>query len=217
MPSRLSAFLVATLLLWLTGTTLVTGATITASNFDGSDSNLLTDANGQLLNSGSVRLGTFSFSDANLRQAFQQRTPQELASSFSQFGRSVAVYFDGLPGLYQSTIQDSITDHEHPLHGETIYTIVTDTPSLEAAAEWLVFRHEQVFLEDPLPHPPALLNAKTSGELLVGEFGKHTASVGQIVDRPAYSLATVPMIPEPSTSISLLLSTLLLTLPRQRR
>ncbi len=211
MRSDLPSIVVASFL-WLVGS--LTGATITVTNFDGVESNLITNARGKLLTSGTVRLGSFGFSDAEVRSAFERQAPQEVMAAFSQFGHSVAVNFDGLPGLYQSTIQDTISS-DHSLLGESIYTVITDTPSLETAAEWLVFRHDQVFLEDPLPNQPALLNATTPGELLVGLFGNRTATVGQIIDGSVFGLVMV--IPEPSASVLLLLSIMLAIVPRRRR
>ena len=194
----------------------IIAATLTVTNFDGAQSNLLADAHGSLMTSGSVRVGSFGMGDTEVRGAFEQQAPQTVMAMFSQFSQLVFVSFDGLPGLYQSSLQEAI-DNDHALLGQSVYTIITETPSLEAAAQWLIYRHNQVFLEDPLPIAPALLNESEGGELLLGTFDKTRASVGQIRDQATFGLILVSVIPEPSTITFMLLSITLVVVPRGRR
>ena len=194
------ARILATLLL---GTVVpLSAGTITVTNFDGADSHLLTDSSGALLFSGTVRLGTFALEDSEIQDAFSHGQLQLLDAQFTQFSNSVAVSFNGLPSLYQDVITQSVAADD-AFAGQSVYTVITDLGSIRETDNLLIFKHDQVFLVDPLRNDPALLDDET-GQLLVGEFDRYRRSLDQIVDQPAYTLARV--IPEPSASALLLIT-----------
>ena len=181
------------------------------NNFDGPDSHLLTRDDGTLFFNGLVWIGTFDIDNSAIRDAVDGGQLLHLETQFRQFGRSIAVNFNGLPSLYQDVVTQAVAAGDG-FAGRSIYTVISDQGLLRDAELLLIFQHDQVFLQDPLRHDPALLDEET-GELLVGDFDLYRRSLGQIMDQPAYSLARV--IPEPSVSSVLLLS--LVALWRRRR
>ena len=172
------------------------------TNFDGPDSHLLTRDDGTLFFNGLVWIGTFDIDNSAIRDAVDGGQMLHLETQFRQFGRSIAVNFNGLPSLYQDVVTQA-TMAGDGFAGRSIYTVISDQGLLRDAELLLIFQHDQVFLQDPLRNDPALLD-EDGGELLVGDFDLYRRSLDQIMDQPAYSLARV--IPEPSVSSVLLLS-----------
>ncbi len=180
----------------------VKGATVTVTNFNGPQSSLLGREDGSILTNGIVWLGSFNVSSAAIRQAVEEGELTYLQEAFVQFGKATAVFFNGLPGLYQDAITQAVGEND-ALAGQKIYTVISNQGMLRDAEELLIFEHDLVFLPDPNRIEPALL-AEGEGELIVGEFGTYRGSLGQIIDQPMFTLARV--IPEPSGAGLLILA-----------
>ncbi len=154
--------------------------------------------------------------DDQIRDAFANHDLETLGASFSTFGNAVAVGFDGLPGLYQDTITQVI-DQGDAFIGQNVYTMIADTSLLLNANELLIYRHEQIFLEDPAPLSPALLNIEADGELIIGAEAEYEGSVGQIQNQTIFLLREIPRpIPEPSALSFMTFSYLILGARRRR-
>lgn len=176
-------------------------ATLTATNFDGPDSHLLTRSDGTLFFNGLVKVGTFDIDNAAIQDAFATGRLDYLQSQFRQFGRSVSVNFNGLPALYQDSLTQAVAEGDD-FAGRQVYTVIADQGLIRLAQELLIFQHDEVFLPDPMRNEPALLD-EDDGELLVGDFDRFQRTLDQIMDQPTFSLASV--IPEPGSSAMLLL------------
>lgn len=189
-------------------------ATVTVTNFNGPSSRLLTQEDGTLFANGLVWVGTFEIDSEAIRQAGADQDYLLLETQFRQFGRATAVNFDGLPGLYQDAVTQTVVDGD-AFANQQVYTVVSNMGRLRDATELLIFEHDQVFLPDPSRNDPALLS-EDEGTVLIGEFGRHRGTVGQVVDQPTFTLARRLVIPEPHTA-SLLISGLGLALFRRSR
>lgn len=194
--------LLVTVLFWGLCPAALPGATITVTNFNGPESQLLGRDNGSPLTRGVVWLGTFHISGDAVRQAVSNFALAHLEEQFVQFGNATGVFFNGLPGLYQDVVTQTVAEGD-AFAGRHVYTVVSEGGVMSEPGQLLIFQHEQVFLPDPSRIEPALLS-EGEGELLVGEFGRFRGNLGQIQDQPMFTLARV--IPEPSTASFVLLA-----------
>ena len=188
-------------------------ATITVTNFDGTDSNPITSANGSLLFRGTVWLGTFTTDDETIRRTAEAQDFQRLSDSFVQFGESVSLLSNGLPGIYQDVVTNAVTEGD-AFAGQSVYTVVANLSVLSLASEFLIYKHDQVFLADPDRLLPALLNENEAGELILGDLGLFEITVGEIEEAKAFSLITP--IPELSTLSLLWVASVWLSWNRRR-
>lgn len=200
-----SRFLVLLLAL-IAATPSVRCATITATNFNGSRSNLLSRYDGTILTSGIVWLGSFGVGSASIANAVARGDLDYVQEQFTQFGRATSIFFNGLPGIYQDAITQAVEEGDS-FAGQSVYTVISNQGMLRDADDLLIFEHEQVFLPDPSRIEPALLNID-NGKLIVGEYDRYQATLGPIYNEPMFSLHRV--IPEPSSASLVLLAGLLL-------
>lgn len=191
-------------IVWMFAMSELGGATVTASNFDGPRSNLIGRDDGSFFTNGIVWIGTFTLEPDAIGAAVENGQLEALHGKFVQFGRATAVFFNGLPGLYQDVMMREVVEGD-AFAGQAIYTVISDQGLLRDAGQLMIFQHNQEFLPDPLRNEPAILQ-EGEGELIVGEFGRFRGSLGQIIDQPMFTLQRVKAIPEPESAILLLVA-----------
>ncbi|MBB5352535.1 hypothetical protein HNR46_002781 [Haloferula luteola] len=177
-------------------------ATITLTNFDGTNFSGVVDSSGSILNSvGFASIGTFSSDPTSIDDL----------SSFVQFGNSLSV---GANSFISGDINQSLTSGDSYVGG-SVYVVIGNGTDLATSTEFFVWKATSnpsgnVYTEDaPIGGPDTVSLQTSTGTVLIG--GTTTADFGG-GSQTAFQLVAVP---EPS--VALLGALGLLGLARRRR
>ena len=197
--------------------------TIQSSNLIGFDAttSAIVDNTGRVLvsntadateSNGSVFVGTFgSLADSAIQSL---GSGSDIAAVFTVAG-SVDIGTTAPAGLFDATL--NVPGDTSALAGQAIFTVIGNEATIEGSDQFLIYRHSEVngtgtFVELPSLNGPAIVDASTLSNLVVGEHNNFTSDFGA-GDVAAFNLVAIP---EPSSTALLGLGGLALILRRRK-
>jgi PEP-CTERM motif len=188
-------------------------ASISIGNLSGAEFTAILPQSGLTpVSSGIVALGTFST---------EPTTAADILGSFSQLGNGVGFFGAAAPGYFAGSVNGAITD-PGVFVGKTVYAVFGNGATIATSTELAVWKavtnaEGNTFTADnPVGGPNSVLTFASRGTLLVGTIVPlYNSGQAGFAAQPAFRLASVVPIPEPS---ALLLSALgALALLRRKR
>lgn len=162
-------------------------ATINVSNFPDNIPVPIVSLSGTTQATGSIGIGTFT-GDAHAFVAAGDFGG--LQAAFQQFGDSVSIGFNGIPGLYKNTISAQVEGTQ--FSGQNVYTVIVANTDLQGLwGPMVIFDHGFNFVDEPGATPDAVIRADSNlvfGIRTQGDVGGQTFDGFQL----NFCLACVP-------------------------
>jgi hypothetical protein len=126
--------------------------------------------------------------------------PASLATAFQQFGNSGTFGFGGFGGVYQVESAPGRISPGSPFVNKSIYTLLGNGSSVSTSSEFVIFKHNGLFLVDDQDSQDKTYDATlgVDGAFLMG------SATGDIINVGGFDFPQVKMVaavPEPSAAL----------------